>query len=81
MYVCLSVCKLKLDLAFNNVKPKEKSFVFDFLVLNILLPKHVGLTHVLDLAVNLVPLQTWVGRGGYTETLRYLANPNSRNYG
>ena len=39
--------------------------------------EHVELPHVLDLAVHLVPLQTWVGRGGHTETLRYLANPNS----
>ena len=28
-YVHLCVIRLKLDLAFNNVKPKEKSFVFD----------------------------------------------------
>ena len=34
-----------------------------FWVVNILLPDHVGLPHVLDLAVHLVPLQTWVGRG------------------
>ena len=52
-----------------------------FWVVNILLPDHVGLPHVLDLAVHLVPLQTWVGRGGHTETLRYLVNPNSRSYG
>ena len=52
-----------------------------FWVVHILLPDHVGLRHVLDLAVLLVPLQTWVGRGGHTEILRYLANPNSRNYG
>ena len=45
-----------------------------------LLPEHVELPHVLDLAVHLVPLQTWVGRGGHTETFRYLANPNSRSY-
>ena len=42
-----------------------------FWVVNILLPDHVGLPHVLDLAVHLVPLQTWVGRVGHTEALRY----------
>ena len=35
-----------------------------FWVVNILLPDHVGLPHILDLAVHLVPLQTWVGSGG-----------------
>ena len=29
-----------------------------------LLPDHVGLPHVLDLAVHLVQLMTWMGRGG-----------------
>ena len=33
-----------------------------------LLPEHVELPHVLDLAVLLVQLTTWMGRGGYTET-------------
>ena len=33
-----------------------------------LLPDHVGLPHVLDLAVHLVQLMTWMGRGGHTET-------------
>ena len=51
---------IKLDLAFNNVKPKDWYFVFDLVrfrtglghwVLNILLPDNVGLPHVLDLAV------------------------------
>ena len=46
-----------------------------FWVVNIL---HVGLPHVLDLAVRLVHLQTWVGRGGHTETLGYLATPTSK---
>ena len=32
-----------------------------------LLPDHVGLPHVLDLAVHLVQLMTWMGRGGHTE--------------
>ena len=32
-----------------------------------LLPEHVELPHVLDLAVQLVQLTTWMGRGGYTE--------------
>ena len=39
-----------------------------------LLHEHVELPHALDIAVHLVPLQTWVGREGHTETLRYLAN-------
>ena len=34
-----------------------------------LLPEHVELLHVLDLAVHLVQLMTWMGRGGHTETL------------
>ena len=33
-----------------------------------LLPEHVQLPHVLDLAVHLVQLTTWMGRGGHTET-------------
>ena len=33
-----------------------------------LLPEHVELPHVLDLAVHLVQLTTWMGRGGHTET-------------
>ena len=33
-----------------------------------LLPDHVGLHRVLDLAVHQVQLTTWMGRGGYTET-------------
>ena len=33
-----------------------------------LLPDHVELIHVLDLAVHLVQLMTWMGRGGHTET-------------
>ena len=34
--------------------------------------------------MSLVLLSTWstlMGRGGHTETLRYLATPSSRNYG
>ena len=31
-------------------------------------PDHVELPHVLDLAVHLVQLMTWMGRGGHTET-------------
>ena len=31
-------------------------------------PYHVGLPHVLDIAVHLVQLMTWMGRGGHTET-------------
>ncbi len=33
-----------------------------------ILPEHVELLHVLDLAVHLDQLTTWMGRGGYTET-------------
>ena len=33
-----------------------------------LLPERVELPHVLDLAVHLVQLTTWMGRGGHTET-------------
>ena len=33
-----------------------------------LLPEHVELPHVLDLAVHLVQLTTCMGRGGHTET-------------
>ena len=36
-----------------------------------LLPEHVELPHVLDLAVHLVQLTTWMGRGGYTETFPF----------
>ena len=32
-----------------------------------LLPEHVELPHVLDLAVLLVQLTTWIGMGGHTE--------------
>ena len=39
-------------------------------VVNILLPDHVGLPHVLDLAVHLVTLQTWVGRGSGRAIIR-----------
>ena len=34
-----------------------------FLVVDILFPDHVGLPHVLDLAVHLVYLSTWMGLG------------------
>ena len=37
-----------------------------------LLPEHVELPHVLDLAVHLVQLTTWMGRGGHTETFSLL---------
>ena len=37
-----------------------------------LLPDHVGLPHVLDLAVHLVQLMTWMGRGGHYETFSLL---------
>ena len=37
-----------------------------------LLPDHVGLLHVLDLAVHLVQLMTWMGRGGHYETFSLL---------
>ena len=33
-----------------------------------LLPDLVGLPHILDLAVHLVQLITWIGRRGHTET-------------
>ena len=33
-----------------------------------LLPDHEGLPHVLDLAVHLLRLTTWMGREGHTET-------------
>ena len=33
-----------------------------------LLHEHVELPHVLDLAVHLVHLTTWMGRGGHPET-------------
>ena len=33
-----------------------------------LLHEHVELLHVLDLAVHLVQLTTWTGRGGHPET-------------
>ena len=38
-----------------------------------LLPEHVELLHVLDLAVHLVQLTTWMGRGGHTETFSFSA--------
>ena len=47
------------------------------LVVDNLLPAHVELPHVLDLAVH---LSTFMGRGGHTETLRYLATPTCRSY-
>ena len=37
--------------------------VLEILGDDILLPDHVGLPHVLDLAVHLVQLITWIGRG------------------
>ena len=37
-----------------------------------LLPGHVELLHVLDLAVHLVQLTTWMGSGGHTETFSLL---------
>ena len=37
-------------------------------VVDNILPEHVELPHVLDLAVHLDQLTTWMGRGGYTET-------------
>ena len=36
------------------------------------LSDHVGLPHVLDLAVHLVQLMTWMGRGSQTETFSLL---------
>ena len=39
-----------------------------------LLPDHVELPHVLDLAVHLVQLMTWMGRGGHTETFSLSAH-------
>ena len=48
-------------------------------VVDNLLLDHVGLSLVLDLNVYLVHLYTWVGRGGHSETLRYLATPSSRS--
>ena len=41
-------------------------------VADYLLPEHVELPHVLDLAVHLVQLTTWMGRGGHTETFSLL---------
>ena len=46
-----------------------------------LLPEHVELPHVLDLAVHLVQLMTWMGRGGHTEPLRYFDTLGSRSFG
>ena len=61
-----------LDLAFNNIKPKEKSLsLIDNLLhehVDNLLHEHVELPHGLDLAVHLVQLTTCMGRGGHTET-------------
>ena len=37
-----------------------------------LLPDHVELPLVLDLAVHLVQLMTWMGRRGHTETFSLL---------
>ena len=41
-----------------------------------ILPEHVELPHVLDLAVH---LPTCMGRGGHLKTFRYLATSNSRS--
>ena len=38
-----------------------------------LLPDHVGLTHVLDLAVHLVQLTIWMGLRGHPKTFSLLA--------
>ena len=38
------------------------------LMMSYLNTANVELPHVLDLAVHLVQLTTWMGRGGYTET-------------
>ena len=42
-----------------------------------LLPEHVELLHVLDLAVHLVQLTTWMGRGGHG-TYGILVSPQSQ---
>ena len=42
--------------------------VLEVLGVDNLLPEHVELPHVLDLAVHLVQLTTWMGRGVHTET-------------
>ena len=43
-------------------------YLTKFLVVDNLLFDHVGLPHVLDLAVHLVHLSTWIGLGGHPET-------------
>ena len=40
-------------------------------MVDILLPEHVELPRVLDLAVHLVQLVTWMDRGGHTETFSF----------
>ena len=46
--------------------------VKSFWVVGNLLPDHVELPLVLVLAVHLVQLMTWMGRGGHTETFSLL---------
>ena len=46
----------------------KKGNLTKFLVVDNLLFDHVGLPHVLDLAVHLVHLSTWIALGGHPET-------------
>ncbi len=40
-------------------------------VIDNLFPDHVGLPHVLNLAVHLVQQMTWISWGGHTETFPF----------
>ena len=47
-------------------------YTLRYLATPLLLPDHVGLPHVLDLAVHLVNFFSWMGQGYHSETLLLL---------
>ena len=61
-----------LDHAFHPVIDFVlKHFFLEVMRVDNILPEHGELPHLLDLAVHLDQLTTWMGRGGYAETFSF----------
>ena len=68
----LRKCDTSLNFFLKTRVIEKMGYLTKFLVVDNLLFDHVGLPHVLDLAVHLVHLSTWIGLGGHPETLSLL---------